>query len=207
MTTLTPTIHVVDDDPSVRKALVRLLGASGLAVSAHSSAQEYLEQFDPDRPGCLVLDLVMPGLGGLELQNELAEIGTVPPIIFLSGRAEVPDSVQAMKHGAVEFLTKPVEEAMLVEAVSKALEEDCLERKKRAELAEIRKRLLTLTPREAEVLSHVVVGKANKAIAYELGTVEKTIKVHRGHIMEKMQAHSLADLVRLAVQAGIPPPA
>jgi FixJ family two-component response regulator len=201
-----PTVFVVDDEASVRKGIARLLAASGLAVSTHASAQEYLDQFDPDQPGCLLLDLAMPGCTGLELQKALAAMREARPIIFLSGRAEIPDSVQAMKLGAVEFLTKPVDEALLIAAVRKALDTDSAERKKRGEFAELKKRLLTLTPRETEVLSHVVAGQANKLIAYELGTVEKTIKVHRAHVMEKMQVKSLAELVRLAVQLGISSP-
>lgn len=201
-----PTVFVVDDEASVRKAIERLLAASGLSVSTYASAQEYLDLFNPNAPGCLILDLAMPGTTGLELQQALVAMDATPPIIFLSGRAEIPDSVQAMKRGAVEFLTKPVDEARLIDSVRNALEVDRLERMNRAQLAALKKRLGTLTPRELEVLSHVVVGKANKLIAYELGTVEKTIKVHRARAMEKMQARSLAELVRLAVQVGISPP-
>jgi FixJ family two-component response regulator len=200
-----PIVFVVDDDLSVRKAIERVLRAAGLAVSAHASAQDYLERYDPNAPGCLVLDLAMPGFSGLDLQDALAARGGAPPIIFLTGRAAVPDSVRAMKHGAVEFLTKPVDERTLIDAIRNALEKDRMDRLRRAELAEIQQRLATLTPRETEVLSYVVSGKLNKQIAAELGTVEKTIKVHRARVMEKMQVRSLAALVQLATRAGIMP--
>ena len=203
MNSLNQTVFVIDDEFSVRKAIARLLGAVGLNVATYASPQEYLEQFDPNKPGCLLLDLAMPGCSGLEFQQDLAAKENTPPIIFLSGRAEIPDSVQAMKFGAVEFLTKPVEETKLIAAIRNAFEVDRIARTKRTELDEIKKRLVSLTPREGEVFGHVVVGKANKQIAYELGTVEKTIKVHRAHVMEKMQAHSLAELVRIAVQMGV----
>lgn len=205
MTSPGSTVFVVDDDLSVRKALERVLRAAGLAVSPHASAQDYLERYDPNAPGCLVLDLAMPGFSGLDLQDALAARGSAPPIIFLTGRAAVPDSVRAMKHGAVEFLTKPVDERALIDAVRNALEKDRTDRLRRAELAEIQQRLATLTPRETEVLKYVVSGKLNKQIAAELGTVEKTIKVHRARVMEKMQVGSLAALVQLAARAGIMP--
>jgi FixJ family two-component response regulator len=197
-------VFVVDDDASVRKAIARVLGAAGLAVSTYASAREYLEHCDQnDAPGCLVLDLAMPGLSGLDLQHVLAARGDVRPIIFLTGHAEVPESVQAMKHGAADFLTKPVDDLVLIEAVRSALDKDRLEWARRAELAEIRKRLLTLTRRESEVFSQVISGRLNKQIAAELGTVEKTVKVHRARVMEKLQVGSLAELVRLAVRAGV----
>jgi FixJ family two-component response regulator len=205
MSSPAPTIFVVDDDPSVRKGITRLLRAAGLDVSSYASAQEYLERYDPSAPGCLVLDLAMPGFSGLDLQEALAARGGAPPIIFLTGHADVPDSVQAMKRGAVEFLTKPVDEHMLIEAVRNAVAKDRVDRSKRAELAEIRKRLATLTPREVQVLRCVVAGKLNKHTATELGTVEKTVKVHRARIMKKMQIDSLAELVQLAARAGILP--
>lgn len=201
-----PTIFVIDDEPSVRKAIERVLRAAGLKVSTYARAQEYLERYDPHAPGCLVLDLAMPGLTGLELQQVLAARVGAPPIIFLTGRADVPDGVQAMKCGAVEFLTKPVDDRTLIEAVRSAVEKDRLDRSARAELAEIRKRLAMLTPRESQVLRYVVAGKLNKQTAAELGAVEKTIKVHRGRVMEKMQVQSLAELVRLTSRAGITSP-
>jgi FixJ family two-component response regulator len=203
MSSPAPTIFVVDDDPSVRTAIARVLRAAGLAVTTCASAQEYLEHYDPNVPGCLVLDLAMPGLGGLELQQALAARGDALPIIFLSGHADVPASVQAMKRGAVEFLTKPVDQRALIDAVRGAVEKDRIDRSARAELAEIRKRLATLTRREAEVLGYVVAGKLNRQTGAELGTVEKTIKVHRARIMQKMQVQSLAELVQMAMRAGI----
>ena len=198
-----PTIFVVDDDASVRKALARVLRSAGLQVTTCVSAQEYLDRYDPDRTGCLVLDLAMPGLSGLDLQQALAQRGDAPPIVFLTGHADVPDGVQAMKRGAVDFLIKPVDERTVIDAVLNAVEKDRIERSARAERAEIGERLATLTPREAEVLGYIVSGKPNKLIAAELGTVEKTIKVHRARVMEKMQAKSLAELVQLAARAGI----
>jgi len=207
MSSSTPTVFVVDDDDSVRKAIERVLRSAGLAVLTFASAQDYLERYDPDAYGCLVLDLSMPGMTGLELQEALTKTGAAPPIIFLTGNAGVPDSVHAMKHGAIEFLTKPVDEGTLIDAVRIAFERDRMDRVLRAELAEFRQRLATLTPRESEVLSYVVSGKLNKQIADELGTVEKTIKVHRARVMDKMRVRSLAELVRLAVRLGITPPA
>ncbi|MET0378044.1 MAG: response regulator [Spongiibacteraceae bacterium] len=198
-----PKVIVIDDDPSVRNAIERLLRSARLNVLTHASAQEYLEQNDPSIPGCLVLDMAMPGLNGLDLQDALAARGNAPPIIFLTGHATVPDSVQAMKHGAVEFLTKPVDESLLLDAIHNAIAKDGADRLKRAEQASIAQRLAALTPREAQVLAHVVAGKLNKQIADELGIVEKTIKVHRARVMEKMQVRSLAELVTLTAQAGI----
>jgi len=203
MTIPTATVFVVDDEPSVRKAIERLLRSAGLAVSTYASAHEYLERYDPNAPGCVVLDLAMPGLSGHDLQDALAARDGAPPIIFLTGHAGVPDSVRAMKRGAVEFLTKPVDDTTLIDAVMNAVEKDRIERSKRAESVEIRKRLASLTARESQVLHYVVAGKLNKQIAGELGTVEKTVKVHRARVMRKMQVRSLAELVQLAAQAGI----
>lgn len=198
-----PTVFVVDDDLSVRRALERLLQAAGLEVCSHATAQDYLDHYDPDAPGCVVLDLAMPGLSGLELQDALLARGVPPPIVFLTGRAGVPDSVQALKHGAVEFLTKPVDETTLVDAVRKAFESDRIERAARTELAGISRRLSLLTARETQVLRCIVAGLLNKQTAAELGMAEKTVKVHRARIMEKMQARSFAELIQLAARAGI----
>lgn len=200
-----PTVFLVDDEPEVLKAVARLLRAEGFPVAAFSSPREFLDQVDPDAPGCLVLDMSMPGVSGLEVQRELEERGCVLPVIFLTGRADVPDTVRAMKGGASDFLTKPVEDEELLAAVRGALARDAATRRERAEVASILARLGTLTPREREVLEHVVAGELNKQVAGRLGTVEKTIKVHRARVMEKMKAASLADLVRLAQRAGVRP--
>lgn len=197
------TIFVIDDEASVRKAIERVLRAAGLTVTTYASPQEYLENYDPNVPGCLVLDLAMPGFSGHDLQESLAAEGNAPPIIFLTGRADIPDSVRAMKRGAVEFLTKPVDDCTLIDAVRNAVEKDRIDRAMRADAAAIRKRLATLTPRELEVFRHVIAGQLNKQTAAELGTVEKTIKVHRARVMEKMQVKSLAELVLLAAQVGV----
>jgi FixJ family two-component response regulator len=199
------TVFVVDDELSVRQSLSRLLRAAGLNVATFASAQAFLKGYDPSAPGCLVLDLAMPGLNGLELQDALAARGGVVPIIFLTGHGDLPSGVRAMKHGAVDFLSKPVDAADLIRAVRSGIEKDQIARRVDAELTEIRQRLATLTPREYEVLRHVVSGKLNKQIAADLGTVEKTVKVHRARVMEKVQVGSLAELVRLAHRAGIQP--
>lgn len=202
-TFIEPRVIVIDDDPAVRKAIERLLRSAKLNVLTHASAQSYLEQDDLDMPGCLVLDMSMPGLNGLDLQDALAAREHAPPIIFLTGHATIPESVQAMKHGAVEFLTKPVDESLLLDAVHGAIAKDGVDRLRRAEQASVAQRFAALTAREAEVLAHVVAGKLNKQIAGELGIVEKTIKVHRARVMEKLQVRSLAELVTLATQAGV----
>jgi len=198
-----PTVLVIDDDPSVLKALSRLLRSIELNVSTFASPQEFLEQFKPGLHGCLVLDVEMPNFSGLELQQELAARDSQLPIIFLTGHGDIPMSVRAMKQGAIDFLTKPVHDQDLIAAVHTAIEKDRMNLQTRAELAEIRDRLEALTPREREVLGHVVSGRLNKQIAADLGTVEKTIKVHRAHLMTKLKARSLADLVRMAERAGI----
>jgi FixJ family two-component response regulator len=193
----------VDDDAAVLKSLTRLLRSARLKVLAFGSPQEFLERHDPHAPGCLVLDLAMPGWNGLELQAALAAKGSAIPIIFLTGHGDIPTSVQAMKRGALDFLTKPVNDADLLQAVQAAIEKDRTARRARAELEDIQARLDSLTPREREVLTHVVAGQLNKQTAADLGTVEKTIKVHRARVMEKMKVDSVAELVRLAERAGI----
>ncbi|MEC4747048.1 response regulator transcription factor [Methylomicrobium sp. Wu6] len=200
-----PTVFMIDDDSAVLEALSRLLRSFDLNVAAFASPQEFLEQFEPAPHGCLVLDVSMPDLNGLELQQELAARGNELPVIFLTGHGDIPMSVRAMKQGAVDFLTKPVQGQDLIEAIHAAIEKDRLGGQTRAELAEIRERLATLTPRELEVLEHVVYGRRNKQIAADLGTCEKTIKVHRAHLMTKLKARSLADVVRLAERVGIRP--
>jgi FixJ family two-component response regulator len=200
-----PTVFLVDDDPSFLKGLSRLLRSAGLAVATFSSAAQFLEAHDPSQPGCLVLDVAMPGLDGLALQKALAEAGSARPIVFLTGQGDIPKSVRAMKGGAVDFLTKPVDDAVLLQAIEVALRRDAENRRLGSELAEIRRRWGTLTPREREVLQHVIAGRRNKQIASALGTVERTVKLHRSRVMAKMNARSVAELVRLAEQAGIQP--
>jgi FixJ family two-component response regulator len=199
----TPTIFIVDDDAAVRKGIARLLRSAGLSVAAFASPREFLEHHDPKAPGCLVLDVAMPGLNGLELQQSLLANGHELAIVFLTGHGDIPMSVQAMKRGAVDFLTKPVNDHDLLAAVRVAIEKDRLQRAERAEVADIQQRLATLTPRELEVLQHVITGQLNKQIAADLGTVEKTIKVHRARVLEKMHVHSVAELVHLAGRVGI----
>ena len=200
---LIPTVFVVDDYAPVRRSISRLLRAADFAVVAFASAEEFLAQYDPQTMGCLVLDVAMPTLNGLELQHILAKTGSVLPIIFLTGTSDISKSVQAMKHGASDFLTKPVNDEDLLAAVRAAIEKNRALRREQAELSEIRARLATLTPREREVLECVVAGKLNKQIAGDLGTVEQTVKVHRAHVMEKMRVRSVAELVRLTQRCGI----
>jgi FixJ family two-component response regulator len=197
------TVYVVDDDAALLKALSRLLGARGYVVRAFGSAQEFLAQHDPAIPGCAVLDLSMPGLDGLALQQVLAADDVQRPIIFLTGKGNIPASVRAMRAGALDFLTKPVRKDDLLQAISRAEEADTQSRQEGIELAAAKAKIASLTPREREVLSHVVAGRMNKQIAGDLGTVEKTIKFHRGHIMQKLGVRTVADLVRLAEKAGI----
>jgi len=199
------TVFLVDDDPGVLRALTRLLRASGREVRAFASQQEFLGQHDPDAPGCLVLDVAMPERSGLDLQRDLAASGAERAVVFITGHGDIPTSVQAMKAGAVDFLTKPFNDVELLAAVQAAIDRDALMRRQRADREEIARKLATLTLREREVLEHVVAGQLNKHIAASLGTVEKTIKVHRGRIMQKMGAASLVELVRMADMAGIPP--
>lgn len=197
------TVFLVDDDAPVRKALSRMLVARGHDVRAFASAQEFLAQHDPAIPGCAVFDLAMPGLDGLALQRILGESGDQRPIIFITGRGDIQTSVSAMKAGAVDFLTKPLRDQHLLDAIARAQEADTAAREARAARAEVQAKINTLTPREHEVLTHVVAGKLNKQIAADLGTVEKTVKVHRGRMMEKLGVRTVADLVRLAERAGI----
>ncbi|MFZ2089565.1 MAG: response regulator transcription factor [Desulfobaccales bacterium] len=197
------TVHVIDDDPSVRAGLARLLKSVGLTVKVFASATEFLDQAAPEQPGCLIVDLRMPAMSGLELQEQLKSRHQDLPIIFLTAYATVPASVRAMKHGALDFLEKPVDDQVLLDAVSQAIERDRENRLKRAEAKAVQDRLSSLTPREYEVLTLIITGRLNKQVAYELGTTEKTIKVHRARILEKMNCDSLAQLVRLAEKAGI----
>ena len=198
-----PTVYLVDDDVSVLRGLGRLLAAAGMKVAAFDSPREFLGGLDPAAAGCLVLDVAMPGLNGLELQQALAAKGSVLPIVFLTGRGDIPISVEAMKRGAADFLTKPVDDEELLAAIRNAFERNRASRRAREERAQIEERLARLTAREREVLERVVTGRLNKQIAAELGTVEKTIKVHRAHVMQKMGVRTLAELVRLSGRAGI----
>jgi FixJ family two-component response regulator len=202
-TPASPIVFVVDDYVPGRRSISRLLRAAGFVVATFASAQDFLAQYDPSVCGCLVLDLAMPDVSGLELQRILAEKGSLLPIIFLTAHGDIPKSVQAMKHGASDFLTKPVNDEDLLAAVRVAIEKSRDLRKEQTELSEIRARLATLTPREREVLEYVVAGKLNKQIAGDLGTVEQTIKIHRAHVMQKMRVHSVAELVRLTQRCGI----
>lgn len=196
-------VFVIDDDASMRDAVSRLLNAVGLTVQTFASAREFLAGRLPDVPGCAVLDVRLPGLSGLDLQREMVERGIHIPVIFITGHGDIPMSVQAMKAGAVEFLTKPFRDQDLLDAVRAGIQLDRQGRKERAELAELRDGLRQLTPREREVMSLVVAGLLNKQIALRLGTSEKTIKIHRSHVMQKMRADSLADLVRMCQKLGI----
>jgi FixJ family two-component response regulator len=188
----------VDDDPSVRQGLDRLIRSLGWKAETFASAQEFLSHNWTSPPSCVVLDLQLPGLSGLELQKRMAEEGLDNPIVFLTGHGSIPSSVQAMKGGAVEFLTKPFEEEDLLKAIQEAIERDRSTRKVNAERRDLQGRYESLTAREQEVMQHVISGSLNKQIAGEMSITEDTVKFHRGHIMRKMQAHSLADLVRMA---------
>ena len=199
------TVFVVDDEPLVLTAEARLLRAAGLSVRTFSSAVDFLESYGPDHAGCLLLDMAMPGLDGLWLQKQLKSRGIGLPVIFLTARADVPMTVQAMKEGAADFLTKPPSKEQLLGAVRAALAKDAQRRLACVVQAEDRRRLASLTPREREVFEHVVRGQLNKQIASDLGTVERTVKFHRAALMEKLGAESVADLVRFAQRMGIDP--
>jgi FixJ family two-component response regulator len=206
MTEAQAIVFVVDDDEGMRQSLKNLIGSVGLRVEAFASAQEFLRSKIIDVPGCLVLDVRLPGLSGLDLQKRIADAGIAIPIIFITGHGDIPMTVRAMKAGAVEFLTKPFRDQDLLDAIQQALERDRIAREQRAEIEELRGRLDSLTPREREVMGLVVAGLLNKQIAGELGTSETTIKIHRHQVMEKMGAGSLAELVRMADRLGIPTP-
>jgi FixJ family two-component response regulator len=196
-------VAIVDDDSSVRQGLARLIRSVGWRVETFASAEEFLDRSRPEAPGCLVLDLQLPDLSGLDLQKRMAEAGLETPIVFLTGHGDIPATVQAMKAGAIEFLTKPVDEENLLKAIEEAIERDRRTRKQNADLRELRGRYESLTPREQGIMQRVISGLLNKQIAAELEITEDTVKFHRGHIMRKMRADSLADLVRMAENLGI----
>ena len=199
-------VFIVDDDLSMCEALTRLLGTVGLRAQAFKTAQEFLSAKRPDTPSCLVLDVRLPGLSGIDLQRELADTDPPIPIVFITAHGDIPMTVQAMKAGAVEFLTKPFRDQQLLDAVRQAIDRDRAARQQRGELAELRRRYESLTPREREVMPLVVTGLLNKQIAAELHTSEATVKAHRAQLVHKMKAGSVAQLVRMAEGLGLLPP-
>ena len=200
-----PTIFIIDDDSSMRRALSYLLQSAGYKVETYSSAEKFLQREPYDGVGCILLDVRMPGLSGMDLQEKLMRPDYMMPIIFLTGHGELSMGVHAMKKGAVDFLTKPCDDEQLLAAVNRAIEKDMQARGSYKEKQEIRRRIDLLTPRENEILRYVVAGMLNKQIAAKLGIAEPTVKIHRGRIMEKLRAESVADLVRMAGKAGIEP--
>lgn len=200
-----PIVHVVEDDASTRTATVRFLRASGYAVRGYATPVEFLAAVPAHIPGCVVLDLRLPGSSGLDVQKALAKLDDPLPVVFLSGQGGVSESVEAMKRGAVDFLTKTADGAQLLDAVSRALDRDAEDRRRRGRLRELHARHATLSPREREVLAHLISGQLNKQVGFDLGISEQTTKIHRHRVLEKMRAESIADLVRMASDLGISP--